>query len=87
MNEYISRNLYEAAFIYVNGIPLNTITFRSADQRRANFHFDNKDSMAQKMAHDYYADVSAPAWSLFSALTRLKNEMIAAKGQASNGNS
>jgi hypothetical protein len=71
-DEFSTTSFQVASYIYAQQVPLIGITFRG---RSPIFWFEGKDGCARRLCDDYHDDKSAPAKSLFTALSRLKDEV------------
>ena len=78
--EYTTRSINEAAFLYLNGAQL----LAAIDSRGfESFSFANKDDCARRLAEGYYEDTTAPARSLLAALGQLRVEATTARRERS----
>jgi hypothetical protein len=77
-DEYTTRDIGAAAFIYLNGAQLLT----AIDSRGyESFSFDNKGDSALRLAEQFYEDATAPARSLIAASVQLRTEATTARRQ------
>jgi hypothetical protein len=77
-DEYSTRSITEAAYLYLNGAQL----ISAVDSRRCEkFTFDNKDDCTRRLAEGYYEDATAPARTYALALGQLRQEVIRARRQ------
>jgi hypothetical protein len=69
--EYYARSLSEAGYIYLQQIPLLTITGKPGSAR---YVFSNKDSIASRAAQEYQEDRSVGAQSYSAAMAQLRRQ-------------
>jgi hypothetical protein len=76
MDEYTTRNISLAAYIYLNEVLLlSAIDDRGFDC----FTFAGKDGTAARLAEEFRSDVSAPARSYSVACATLRKEAVQAR--------
>lgn len=74
--EYSTRSLAEAAYLYLNGAQL----LSAIDSRRCEeFTFGNKDDCARHLAEQFYDDATVPARIYGIALGQLRHEVTQAR--------
>ena len=76
--EYTTRSLSEAGYLYMNGALLVSAI---DSKRREEFTFDNKDDCARHLAEQFYEDATAPARTYGLALGQLRQEVTRARRQ------
>ena len=75
-NEFSTRSIGEAAYLYANGaLLLCAIDGRGFEH----FTFDNKGGCARRLAEQFYEDAPAPARTLFIAQGTLRQEASKAR--------
>ena len=76
--EYSTRSIAEAAYLYLNGAQLVS----AIDSRRCEeFTFGNKDDFARHLAEQFYEDGAVPARTYGIALGQLRQEVTQARRQ------
>ena len=76
--EYSTRSIAEAAYLYLNGAQLVS----AIDSRRCEeFTFGNKDDCVRHLAEQFYEDAPAPARTYGLALGQLRHEVTQARRQ------
>jgi hypothetical protein len=74
--EYTTRSMTEAAYLYLNGAQLVS----AIDSRRCEeFTFGNKDDCARHLAEQFYEDATVPARTYGLALAQLRQEVSRAR--------
>jgi hypothetical protein len=73
----VSRSLPEAAYLYVLGARLSSI---SGTRTRSNFHFSEKDGYVRRLAHQYYNGGTVEAMTFAQAMSQLRREVDLALG-------
>jgi len=77
-NEYVTRSINEASFLYLNqAVLISAID----DKGYESFIFDDKDDFARHLAEQFYEEASAPARALLAALGQLRKEASQARQQ------
>jgi hypothetical protein len=77
-NEYATKSIGEAAYLYANGaVLLCAIDSRGFEH----FTFENKDDCTRRLAEQFYEDAAAPARTLFLAQGTLRQEASKARAQ------
>ncbi len=75
-DEYSTRSITEAAYLYLNGaLLISAIDSR----RREEFTFGDKDDCARRLSEEFYGDATAPARTYALALGQLRHEVARAR--------